>query len=63
MADNEPMIQKNIRLPQGLWERIETIAGKGRVTEFIRTSCEERLRPIELERTVERLRQKVEGDG
>lgn len=63
MADNEPMIQKNIRLPQGLWERIEAIAGKGHVTEFIRTSCEERLKPIELERTVERLRQKVDGDA
>ena len=55
MQDADPLIQKNIRIRASLWRRIEAAAGKRGASEFIREAIEQRLRPIEVERRLERL--------
>lgn len=53
------MTQKNIRLPQHLWDRIEAAAGKGHVTDFIRKAAEAQLAPIETEQRLRSLESAV----
>ena len=43
------MVQKNIRVRESLWTRVEAVVGPRKVSDFIRDAVEEKLKPIETE--------------
>lgn len=48
-------MQKNIRFPVSLWERVEDVLGDRPKSEFIREAVEEKLRPLEVEKRLRAL--------
>jgi predicted DNA-binding protein len=61
MAEEE-LVQKNIRFPVSLWERLEKLTTTGKRSDFIREAVEEKLKPLELEARLKALEEKV-ADG
>lgn len=56
-------VQKNIRFPEELWERLEAVTNERERSAFIRAAIEEKLEPLEVRKRLEVLEKRVSSGG